>query len=197
MTLSKKMHVNKSGTAPARRQEDRLERILIAGSGGQGIILLGKLLANVALKTIPHITFFPNYGAEVRGGSSNCQVILATREIASPVAIRFDALFIMDQPSADKYLVCLSRTGRAFINSSLCNVPPAPNRTLIPATTEAERLGDTRAANLILLGAYIAQCHTIPAAEAEEGIRHMLQGKDPALIALNLTAFQSGLHWPA
>ena len=63
-----------------------LERLLIAGSGGQGIVLIGRMLASVAVKNIPHVTFFPAYGAEVRGGTSNCQVVLSTKEIASPVA---------------------------------------------------------------------------------------------------------------
>ncbi|MCG2661765.1 MAG: 2-oxoacid:acceptor oxidoreductase family protein, partial [Kiritimatiellae bacterium] len=68
------------------------ERILIAGSGGQGVVSLGKLLARLAAETIQHVTFFPAYGAEVRGGTSNCQVILSANEIAAPIAEMFDSM---------------------------------------------------------------------------------------------------------
>ena len=61
-----------------------LERILIAGSGGQGILLIGKMLAQLAVEKVPYLTFFQSYGAEVRGGTSNCQIIFSSHEIASP-----------------------------------------------------------------------------------------------------------------
>ncbi|MFA7160272.1 MAG: 2-oxoacid:acceptor oxidoreductase family protein, partial [Kiritimatiellia bacterium] len=77
-----------------------LERILIGGTGGQGIVTVGKLLARAAIDAYPFVTFFPSYGAEVRGGTSSCQVILSTAEISSPLSERFDTVLAMNQQSA-------------------------------------------------------------------------------------------------
>ena len=77
-----------------------LERLLIAGSGGQGVLTIGKILARVAVDQVPHLTFFPDYGAEVRGGTSHCEVILSSDEIASPLAETVDSCIIMNEPSA-------------------------------------------------------------------------------------------------
>lgn len=134
-----------------------LERILIAGSGGQGIILLGKLLARLAVDAIPHITFFPSYGAEVRGGTSNCQVIFSTNEIASPLAETLDSLIIMNQQSLTRFRKGLAKNGLAVINKSLCQPPRDKRFVLVRATEIADKLGNTRAANFIMLGAWIAR----------------------------------------
>ena len=85
-----------------------LERVLIAGSGGQGVVLIGRIVATVALPRVPHITFFPSYGAEVRGGTSHCQVVLSSDEISSPLSERFDSLILMNQASCDH--ICTSRS---------------------------------------------------------------------------------------
>lgn len=173
---------------------DYYERILIAGSGGQGIVVLGRLLANAALARVPHITFFPNYGIEVRGGMSNCQVILATREIASPVSDEFEAMLIMDEASAENYLPSLAPGGIAIVNSSLCpKVKPGPGIHILPATDKADRLGDVRVANVIMLGALITQRSFITPAEVIAGITQTLGSKNPSMLRLNIKAFNIGM----
>lgn len=158
------------------------------------MVLLGKVLANAALKTVPYLTSFPNYGAEVRGGESNCQVILSSHEIASPIASKFEAMVLMDQASASKYLKSLARDGIAIVNSSLCNnIPSAPNIMTIPATSEAEQLGDGRAANFIMLGALLAQRPWVKPSDIEQALSFMLKGKSPAVHEINLKALQRGL----
>ena len=120
----------------------KLTRIVMAGAGGQGIIFLGKLLANAAVDAIPHVTYFPSYGAEVRGGNSHCQVILSPDEISSPVAEEFEAMILMNQQSVDKFLPCLEGKGLAVINSSLCNPGGKPGhagRTLDPPALRQTR----------------------------------------------------------
>jgi len=170
-----------------------IERIMIAGSGGQGTILIAKLLAHVALKHFEHITFFPAYGAEVRGGTSNGQVILSSDEIASPVPDQFDSLLIMNQASADKYLALRHHDGLVILNSSMCTSPVAPPMVAIRATEEADRLGDPRVANFIMLGAYIGAKRILPAAAVEDGIEQILAGKASTLINLNIRAFRFGM----
>jgi 2-oxoglutarate ferredoxin oxidoreductase subunit gamma len=171
-----------------------LERILVAGSGGQGVILTGKLMATVAVNHVPHVTFFPAYGAEVRGGTSNCQVILSSREIASPVAEEFDSMIIMNQASGERFLPLLVRGGVAALNSSLCSIPPTGSMTAVDATDEAGRLGDTRVANLILLGALLGRKPILPPEGVETAIEQILAGKSRELVTLNVSAFRSGLR---
>lgn len=169
------------------------ERILIAGSGGQGVLLIGRILASVAMKHVPHVTFFPSYGVEVRGGTSNCQVVLASDEISSPVCETFDTMIIMNQASQDRFMQDVpDDTTLCILNTSLCE-PPDHQRVMgIPATDWANELGDTRAANLIMLGAYIGRRNMLERADVETGIRSAFNGKSTQLAALNLRAFEKG-----
>ena len=174
----------------------KLERILMAGSGGQGIVFLGKLLATAALRNTPHVTFFPSYGAEVRGGTSNCQVILSSDEIPSPVADQFESLVLMNQESASRFLPKLAPGGSAVVNSSLCSMEAAPGCMLIPATEEAEKLGDLRVANLVMLGALVARRRFVAPEDVENSLRNILAGKSMTIVDLNLAAFRAGLTMP-
>ena len=170
------------------------ERILIAGSGGQGVVLLGRLLAAVALPAVPHITFFPTYGAEVRGGACYCQVLLSSAEIASPVVDRFDFLLLMNQATVNQFLPRRAVSGIAIVNSSLCTVAPAPRIVAIPATALADSMGDARAANFIMLGALLALKPLVPVALVEQTIPQLLTGCPQPLLMLNLRAFRAGLQ---
>ena len=169
------------------------ERLLIAGAGGQGIVLIGKLLATAAVKDIPHVTFFPAYGAEVRGGVSNCQVILSSREIASPLSEAFDSMLIMNQASADLYRSKMGPHCLTLMNRSLCRGTESPPTVLIRATEIAEKLGDARVANFVMLGAYLARKPFVAAADIEQEFKRLLVGKSAALIELNLRAFRTGM----
>jgi 2-oxoglutarate ferredoxin oxidoreductase subunit gamma len=170
-----------------------LERVIIAGSGGQGIVLIGRLLATVAVQNVPHVTFFPAYGAEVRGGVSNCHVVLSSEEIASPLSERFDTLIIMNQESLAVYQGMLVPGGLGIVNSSLCKASKIPSAVAIPATEIANDLGDTRVANFIMLGAYVARKPLVQPAQVESAIREFLAGKSEDLVALNTKAFHAGL----
>lgn len=170
----------------------KLERILIAGAGGQGIIYIGKLLASSAVKSIPCVTFFPAYGIEVRGGASHCQVILSDEEISSPVAERFDSIILMNQESTDRFLPLLAENGLAVFNSSLCRVPDKGRTVRVPATEEAMRLGVPRSANLIMLGALLAHKSLIKPETVEARLRLDMAGAVDA----NLAAFRAGFSAP-
>lgn len=167
----------------------KLERILISGAGGQGIIFLGKLLASSAVTTVPNVTFFPAYGIEVRGGASHCQVILSDEEIASPVAERFDSVILMNKESMDRFLPQLEKGGLAIINSSLCRATGKDRAIGIPATEEAIRLGVPRSANLIMLGALLAHKAILKPEMVEARLRTEMPGAAEA----NIAAFRAGL----
>lgn len=170
----------------------KMTRIVMAGSGGQGIVFLGKLLANAALESVPHITFFPSYGAEVRGGESSCQVILSPTEISSPISREFDLMVLMSPQAVTKFLPSLAPGGMAVINSSLSDMPATPHRIPVPATQEADRLGDQRVANLIMLGAIMAKRPMVRTERIEMLLRDFMAG-NPVILARNLAAFKRGL----
>jgi len=173
-----------------------LERLLIAGSGGQGIVLVGKLIATIAVRDTPHVTFFPAYGAEVRGGTSHCQVILSSEEIASPISEQFDSMIMMNQPSFERFLPEMTKNCLIIINSSMCEVPASPPTLAVNATELAEQLGDTRIANFVMLGVYLAAKRIASPTETEECIQRILAGKNRTLIDLNIKAFRAGLTHP-
>lgn len=170
-----------------------LNRILMAGVGGQGILFIGKLLANAAVQEIAHVTFLPSYGAEVRGGPSSCQIILSDTEISSPVADCFDSLVLMHNDGVAQYLPQLAPGGLAVINASLSQVEPAPGRLLFPATERAEALGDGRGAGMILLGVLLKVRPAVTPACVEATLRHM-SGRKAAVLDSNLAAFRAGLE---
>ena len=168
------------------------ERILIAGSGGQGVVSLGKLLARLAAETIQHVTFFPAYGAEVRGGTSNCQVILSANEIAAPIAETFDSMLIMNQQSAEHFLSSLDKNGLAIVNQSLCKVHADIRHILVPATEIADRLGSAKAANFVMLGAWLERKPLIPSRAVENAMASHFPDAPAALIDINIQAFRAG-----
>ena len=131
------------------------ERIIFSGAGGQGLMFIGKLFARTALDIFPHITFIPSYGAEMRGGTSNCRIILSHEEIASPIVEQADSILAMNQPSVDRFLPMLAPGGTAVLNSSMAVAPENMNAVEVPATEWAQEAGDIRAANVIMLGAYV------------------------------------------
>ena len=170
-----------------------LHRILMAGVGGQGILFIGKLLANAAVREVAHVTFIPSYGAEVRGGPSSCQIPLSDAEISSPVAERFDALVLMHQDGVGRYLPQLARGGIPAINASLSQVEPAPGRLQVPATERAEALGDGRSAGMIMLGVLLKARPIVTPACVEATLRQM-SGRKAAVLESNLAAFRVGLE---
>jgi 2-oxoglutarate ferredoxin oxidoreductase subunit gamma len=170
------------------------ERILIAGSGGQGIITAGKVLASSGMENFEFVTSFPSYGAEVRGGMCNCQVTLSTEEIASPLPEKFDSIMIMNQDGYDAFSDVIGSCKLVILNSSLCKSGKG-KRCITPlaATEMADILGDTRVANFIMLGAYIARTHHLDADTIIKQIRNAMASKEKPLREMNIQAFRTGI----
>jgi 2-oxoglutarate ferredoxin oxidoreductase subunit gamma len=143
---------------------DLEKKIIIAGSGGQGILFLGKVLAFTSMIEKKEVTWFPSYGAEIRGGTANCTVIISDTMIASPVVITPDILIAMNKVSLDKFHPRLKKGGLLFFDSSLMKktvfrddiVPIA-----IPAIHIANAAGNTKSANMVMLGALIEVTHML------------------------------------
>ena len=174
-----------------------LERVIVAGFGGQGILFLGKLLAEAMMHAGKHVTYFPAYGPEVRGGRANCHITISAEEIFSPLVARADALIIMNQPSWDFFLPRLEPDGLAVLNTSLAapGAEPAADRLLaVPATDIANGLGDVRATNMVMLGAYNHARKLLPVETLIEHLRAALSGRKADLFDVNRQAILSGIR---
>ena len=133
-----------------------IERIVIAGSGGQGVMLLGKVLAQAAMLEGKQITWFPAYGPEVRGGTSHCMVTISDQEIGSPYISEADTLIILNQPSLERFKKMLKRNGLLILNSSLAKTSVEAKIKILqfPFTDIAIKLGNIKVANMVALGCY-------------------------------------------
>lgn len=134
-------------------------RIIIAGAGGQGVLFLGNVLARAGMVEGRQVTCFPSYGAEMRGGTANCTVILSDNMIGSPVVLNPDILIAMNRASIERFQPDLKNKGLLFFDSSLINSIVFRENIFpvgIPATKMADSMGNARAANMIMLGAMIA-----------------------------------------
>ena len=134
-------------------RDEFYEEIIIAGFGGQGIMLTGRLLAQTAMEAGKEVTYMPSYGAEVRGGTANCMVVLANEPIACPVVGRPDSLIVMNKASLNKFAPRLKTGGLLIMNSSLIDSEPQLDETIeiiaVPADELAVELGSPKSANLV------------------------------------------------
>ena len=169
---------------------------MVAGLGGQGVMLLGKLLSYATCEsTDKNVTFFPSYGAEQRGGTANCYVVISDEEIGAPLGDHMDDLIVMNDPSLQKFLRKLVKGGTLFINSSIVKseIPRTDIAIVpVPATEMALEMGSSKVLNLIMLGAYIGYTQVVPEQVVLDVIVRQL-GKKESLLALNEEAFQKGL----
>jgi 2-oxoglutarate ferredoxin oxidoreductase subunit gamma len=172
------------------------EEIIIAGFGGQGILLTGKLLAQTAMQGGKEVTYMPSYGAEVRGGTANCMVIISETKIACPVVSKPDSLIVMNKASLTKFGPRLKKNGLLIINSSLIDVEPQLDKTIeiisIPADNLAVELGSQRSANMVALGAYLQKRKHLTAYEATQALPDVLAKRYHVTLPINIKALQRG-----
>jgi 2-oxoglutarate ferredoxin oxidoreductase subunit gamma len=133
-----------------------IERVIIAGSGGQGVMLLGKILAQTAMLEGKQVTWFPAYGPEVRGGTSHCMVTISDLEIGSPYITGADTLIILNQPSLERFKVMIKNKGLLILNSSLAKIDVDTKIKILqfPFTDIAIKLGNIKVANMVALGCF-------------------------------------------
>ncbi len=171
--------------------------LLVAGFGGQGVMTLGKFLASATCDaTDKNVTFFPSYGAEQRGGTANCYVVISDDAVGAPVGDVMDDLIVMNGPSLNKFLGTLKPGGTLFINSSIVddNIPRDDVKIVeAPVTEMALEMGNAKVLNVIMLGVYVGYTDVVPADVVWSTIEHKL-GKKPKLLPLNKQAFEKGLE---
>ncbi len=169
--------------------------VMIAGFGGQGVLVAGKLLAYAGMLEGRHVTWFPSYGAEIRGGTANCTVIISSDEIGSPVVQHPSALVIFNEASFDKFEKRIQPGGRLFLNTSLVHAPSQrPDVALIEvrANDIAEELGDSRISNMVMLGALLKQTGIVAMESVLAALKEVLPRRRHSLIPLNEAALKRG-----
>ena len=134
------------------------EGIFIAGFGGQGVILAGRMICLAAMGEGKHVSHIPSYGAEMRGGTANCSVVVSDASIASPLVPKPSVLIVMNKPSLLKFQSIVAPDGLLLWNQSLIDfLPDRKDAEVIAvrANELAEDAGSYRAANMVMLGALL------------------------------------------
>ena len=173
------------------------EEVTMAGFGGQGILVIGKLLAQAAMKSGLEVTYMPSYGAEVRGGTANCMIIVGEEPIACPIISRPDALIAMNEASLRKFLPRIKSGGLLVLNRSL--ISSRPDRTdlmvvSIPADEIAVELKNVRSANMAALGAYLRHRTYLKAEEVIRCLPDIFSRRHQKLLPVNEEAIRRGFE---
>ncbi|WP_227761907.1 2-oxoacid:acceptor oxidoreductase family protein [Zhaonella formicivorans] len=172
-----------------------LEKVILAGHGGQGVLFAGKLLAYAGMLAGKEVAWFPAYGPEMRGGTAYCTVVLSDSVIASPVVDEPDSALILNQASLEKFLPKIKSNGLLFANSSVVSNKNSRNDLFsywIDAQTIAESIGNGKVTNLVMLGAYLQKKALLDWDAIIKGLSTLLRGKSEELFQLNLKALEQG-----
>lgn len=170
-------------------------KIIIAGFGGQGIILTGKLLAYSAMREGKEVTHFPSYGAEVRGGTCNCSVIISDKAIASPIVSEPDIALLFNQPSKNKFECKCKGDSKIILNKSLIDNKASRDDLesfYVDATNIADSLGNIRVANMVMLGAFVKATNLVKLDTMIDALNDVISSRNKALIEVNIKALKAG-----
>lgn len=173
-----------------------IEKIIISGAGGQGVMLLGKVLAEAAMRENKFVTWMPSYGAEVRGGTSHCMIIISDTEIGSPVVGKADTLIALNAPSLERFVSRVKKNGLLVLNSSLAGA--FSNKSIMvsahPFTQIASELGNIKVANMAALGNYLSQKRIIGRNTVSGVISDIAPADKKDLVAINQKALEEGFN---
>lgn len=168
--------------------------VVFAGFGGQGVMTAGQLLAYTAMEEGKQVCWIPSYGPEMRGGTANCTVVISDDRIGSPIINMPLAACVFNRPSLDKFGSTIRKDGLLLINSSLIDIKSERNditEFLVPANDIARECGSPKAANMVMLAAYVAATGIV----SFETLGSMLKakmGKKKEFLDINFRAFEEG-----
>lgn len=175
-----------------------ITKTVFAGSGGQGVLMMGYILSISAMRDGKHVTYLPSYGAEVRGGTANCTVSISDEEIASPVASSLDFAVVLNKPSMVRFQGLIKSGGIIILNSSLTDSDPMRKDIAIvkvPANEIALELGSERTLNMIMLGALVAKTGITTQDSIINGVEEALKGKKRKVLELNRKGLSRGAEY--
>ncbi len=166
-------------------------KLFLAGFGGQGILLIGQMLAYAGMLEGKEVTFLPSYGPEMRGGTANCTVIVSDTPINCPILDRATCLVAMNFPSLIRFEDIVAPEGKIFINSSLVHTESSRNDVgtyYIDAVKIAKELGNEKTANIVMLGAVVKATEVVKPESLDKVMEKLFTGKKSKLIAPNRKA---------
>ena len=169
--------------------------VIMAGFGGQGIVSGGIMLAYTGMMDGLNVTFFPAYGAEMRGGTANCSVVVSSDPVASPVVGSPDSVLIMNEPSLAKFEPMVKTGGRLFLNTSLVSSRPRREDIEIvevAANEIAEEVGNIKCANMVMLGAFAGKTGAVKIETLKNNIKKVYPRAKDALVEMNKKAVERG-----
>jgi 2-oxoglutarate ferredoxin oxidoreductase subunit gamma len=170
--------------------------VVIAGFGGQGVILAGKILAQAGMDHGLEVTWLPSYGPEMRGGTANCTVVLSDEPVGSPIVDEPSAVIALNLPSLDKFEPTIAKGGVVVVNRSLIDRHVQRSdieAKYVPVNEIAQRIGNSRAVNMIALGAYIRATGAVPLETVKRTMARMLEEDGKAkFVPMNDQALQEG-----
>ena len=173
------------------------EEIIIAGFGGQGVLSMGKILAYGGIMQDQEVSWLPSYGPEMRGGTCNVSVILSDNKISSPILSRFDTAIILNQQSMDKFENQVKPGGLLIYDTN--GITRHPERKdiricRIDAVEEAAKLGNAKAYNMVVLGAYLKIKPMVTMDNVIRGLKKSLPPRRHNLIPMNEEAITVGMN---
>ena len=168
-------------------------KMFFAGSGGQGVLLMGQMIAQAAMLEGKEATFLPSYGPEMRGGTANCTVVVSDKPISCPLIYEADIAVVMNLPSMDKFEPLVKPGGWLFYNESIIDRRPGRNdinAVAVDLSARAAQLGNDKVANMVMLGEVVRKTGVVkPETVCEEVFAEKFTGRKAALIPLNKQAF--------
>jgi 2-oxoisovalerate ferredoxin oxidoreductase beta subunit len=170
--------------------------IKVAGFGGQGILLLGAAMAQAGMLENYHVSWLPSYGPEMRGGTANCHVNIRDIEVGSPMVSDPSVLIAMNRPSLEKFENDVKKGGLLIYDSSLIDIEPSRDDIeilAIPATKMADKLGNTRIANMIVFGAYMGYSGLMNKETLYESLKTAIKHK--RFFDINVKAIDAGYQY--
>ncbi len=171
------------------------KQFIIAGFGGQGVLLIGQLVAKTAMAEGREVSWMPSYGPEMRGGEANCAVVISTEAIGSPLVSEPDVLVAMNKPSLRKFMPRLKPDGLLLYNSSLIESPDLRDDVrvvAVPCNTIADSLETPRVANMVMLGALQAASRLFSTQSLLDVLSSWLGEKKAHLLDVNKQALGMG-----
>jgi 2-oxoglutarate ferredoxin oxidoreductase subunit gamma len=171
--------------------------MICAGFGGQGVLTIGKFIAQAAMQEGKNVSWLPSYGPEMRGGTANVSTVVSTEPIASPIVSFPDVLVALNQPSIDKFARSIRPGGVLIYNTNMC--PRGCQREdiiqiAVPMNEIASEIGSMIVLNMLATGIIIGKTNIIKYETLEGNLTSFLKEKNPDLLAKNLAAIQRGIE---
>ncbi len=168
--------------------------VQFAGFGGQGIMVMGQILAQAAMDGGFEVVWIPSYGPEMRGGTAYCMVVISDRLIGSPIIRNPKHLIAMNRPSLEKFAPTVKSGGVIFINNSIISIGAGRNDVdvvSVPIIEIAKELGNIKTANIVALAAFVARSNVLDFALLQKAVKDKFAKKEK-LIPLNMKALEAG-----